>query len=68
MTKQRAIKILREYINYKKKCVQIMDEDSFSTDLESVRQGLVKLAQGDKETLEIILRELESKNDSKRKK
>ena len=43
-----------------------MDADSFSTDLEDIRQGMVKLAQSDQETLEMILKELERKNDSKR--
>ena len=45
-----------------------MDADSFTTDLEEIRLGMVKLAQSDAETLEMILKELERKNDSKRKK
>jgi len=68
MTKARAIKILQEFIKHKKFCVSVMDADSFTTDLEEIRLGMVKLAQSDAETLEMILKELERKNDSKRKK
>ncbi len=67
MTKQRAIKILKELIDYKKRCVEVMDADSFTTDLEDIRIGMVKLAQSDQETLEMILKELERKNVRKGK-
>ena len=45
-----------------------MDEDSFSTDLEELKLGMVRLAQNDAETLERVLKELQTRNDSKRKK
>ena len=67
MTKQKAIKILKELIDYKKKSIKVMDADSFSTDLEDIRVGMIKLAQSDQEILEKILKELERKNARKGK-
>ena len=58
MTKQRAILILKDFIRYKERCISVIDADSFSSDLEYVRQGLVKLTQSDHEVLEMILKEL----------
>jgi len=65
MTKQKAIKKIKEFIKYKKFCVSVMDVDSFSTELEDVRQGMVRSAQRDTETLEMILKELETKKNQK---
>jgi len=67
MTKQRAIKKIKEFIKYKKFCVSVMDADSFSTELEDIRQGLVKSAQKDIETFEMVLRELEIKKKLNKK-
>ena len=67
MTKQKAVKILKELIKYKKNCVDIMNTSTFSTDLEDVRVGMADQAQRDHETLEIILKELEPKNARKKK-
>jgi len=59
MTKQKAVKILKELIKYKKNCVDIMNTSTFSTDLEDIRVGMIDLAQRDQETLEKIIKELE---------
>lgn len=69
MTKARAIKIVQEFIKHKKFCVSVMNADSVSTDLEDIRLGMVKLAESDVDTLEMVLKELQPrKNDSKGKK
>ena len=68
MTKAKAIKILQELMKHKKYCVSIMDEDSFSTDLEAIKLGMVRPAQSDAETLKRVLKELQTRNDSKGKK
>jgi len=59
MTKKNAIIILKELVIYKKKCVEIMDADSFSSDLEDVRVGLVKSAQRDQEIIQRVIDELQ---------
>jgi len=58
MTKKNAIISLKELIDYKKKSIEVMDADSFTSDLEGVRAGMVRLAQSDQEILEKILKEL----------
>lgn len=66
MTKHKAMVILREFIAYKKECIKIMSEDFLSTDLENIRQRMVRLAQSDQNTLEKILKELTTKKESRK--